>query len=182
MTPLITFLWSRRGKLAVFVCWIMEIAAADFGVLLYRFIKAALGAENFRKHVPMIVDETHEFFERNASAPTGIIDVHEFFSKLIINTASRCLMGKEIRANLEDGPVAKLYYDLDQGFQPINMMFPNLPLPSYKRRDEANLKMTKLYASIIKRRRDEDDNVRQFLKRRSYLNKARSWLNIALHI
>ncbi|KAI8583809.1 hypothetical protein K450DRAFT_220073 [Umbelopsis ramanniana AG] len=123
-----------------------------------KFIKAGLGAENFRKHVPMIIDETHDFFDRNLSSSTGSIDVHDFFSKLIINTASRCLMGKEIRANLEDGPVAKLYYDLDQGFQPINMMFPNLPLPSYKRRDEANIKMTKLYASIIKRRREENDN------------------------
>ncbi|KAH8553172.1 lanosterol 14-alpha demethylase [Umbelopsis sp. PMI_123] len=123
-----------------------------------RFIKAGLGAENFRKHVPMIIDESYDFFERNMPQSTGIIDVHDFFSKLIINTASRCLMGKEIRANLDDGPVAKLYYDLDQGFQPINMMFSNLPLPSYRRRDEANEKMTKLYASIIKRRRDENDN------------------------
>ncbi|KAJ2957324.1 hypothetical protein NQZ79_g6950 [Umbelopsis isabellina] len=123
-----------------------------------RFIKAALGADNFRKHVPMIVSECNEFFEKNMPTSTGVVDAHTMFSKLIINTASRCLMGKEIRSNLEDGPVAKLYYDLDQGFQPINMMFPNLPLPSYKRRDEANKKMTALYASIIKRRRDEEDN------------------------
>lgn len=125
-----------------------------------RFIKAGLGAENFRKHVPMILSETNDFFDRNMSGSSGVIDAHNVFSKLIINTASRCLMGKEIRSNLDDGPVAKLYYDLDQGFQPINMMFPNLPLPSYKRRDIANEKMTKLYASIIKRRKDENDNVR----------------------
>lgn len=118
-----------------------------------------MGADNFRKHVPMIVSECNEFFEKNMPTSTGVVDAHTMFSKLIINTASRCLMGKEIRSNLEDGPVAKLYYDLDQGFQPINMMFPNLPLPSYKRRDEANKKMTALYASIIKRRRDEEDNV-----------------------
>lgn len=124
-----------------------------------RFIKAALGADNFRKHVPMITSECNEFFEKNLPSSTGVVDAHTMFSKLIINTASRCLMGKEIRSNLADGPVAKLYYDLDQGFQPINMMFPNLPLPSYKRRDIANQKMTDLYASIIKRRRDENDNV-----------------------
>jgi sterol 14-demethylase len=124
-----------------------------------RFIKAALGADNFRKHVPMIIGECNEFFDKQMANSTGVVDAHNIFSKLIINTASRCLMGKEIRSNLDDGPVAKLYYDLDQGFQPINMMFPNLPLPSYKRRDEANQKMTDLYASIIKRRRDENDNV-----------------------
>lgn len=67
-------------------------------------------------------------------------------------------MGKEIRSRLDEG-VAKLYYDLDQGFQPINFMFPNLPLPSYRRRDEACQKMADLYSSIIQRRKKENDNV-----------------------
>ncbi|CDH60545.1 cytochrome p450 [Lichtheimia corymbifera JMRC:FSU:9682] len=121
-----------------------------------RFIKAGLSSEHFRQHVPLIVEETKNFFAK-MQKPTGSFDAYSTFSKLIICTASRCLMGKEIRSRLDDG-VAKLYYDLDQGFQPINFMFPNLPLPSYRRRDEACQKMADLYSSIIQRRKDENDN------------------------
>ena len=105
----------------------------------------------------MIVKETTEFFKQ-FEKPSGLMEAYGTFSKLIICTASRCLMGKEIREALDD-TVAGLYYDLDQGFQPINFMFPNLPLPSYKRRDEACEKMANLYSSIIQRRKKDNDNV-----------------------
>lgn len=105
----------------------------------------------------MIVEETTEFFKQ-FKKPAGLMEAYETFGKLIICTASRCLMGKEIRENL-DGNVAKLYYDLDQGFQPLNFMFPNLPLPSYKRRDAACEKMAELYSSIIRKRKENNDNV-----------------------
>ncbi|KAI9299708.1 cytochrome P450 [Cunninghamella echinulata] len=104
----------------------------------------------------MIVEETTDFFKKFAK-PTGHMDAYETFGSLIIYTASRCLMGKEIRANM-DGSVAGLYYDLDQGFKPINFIFPNLPLPSYRRRDIARKKMAELYSSIIQRRKAEGDN------------------------
>ncbi|KAG0175445.1 Lanosterol 14-alpha-demethylase [Apophysomyces sp. BC1034] len=120
-----------------------------------RFVKAGLNSECFRQHVPMIVDEVTKFFER-FDKPEGLMDAYSTFGKLIICTASRCLMGKEIYANLDDS-VADLYYDLDQGFQPINFMFPNLPLPSYRRRDRACQKMQDLYSSIIQRRKAEND-------------------------
>jgi sterol 14-demethylase len=117
----------------------------------------------------MIVDEVTDFF-KDFKKPSGKFDAYHTFGSLIICTASRCLMGKEIRANL-DGNVAKLYYDLDQGFQPINFVFPNLPLPSYRSRDEACKKMADLYSSIIQRRKAENDNVslyRDFLEQKSF--------------
>ncbi|KAI7897729.1 lanosterol 14-alpha demethylase [Cokeromyces recurvatus] len=121
-----------------------------------RFLKTGLNSECFRQHVPMIVEEVKEFF-KDFKKPSGVFDVYETFGSLIICTASRCLMGKEIRANL-DGSVAKLYYDLDQGFKPINFIFPNLPLPSYRKRDRACKKMAELYSSIIQRRKQENDH------------------------
>jgi sterol 14-demethylase len=105
----------------------------------------------------MIVKETEDFF-KNYPKPTGLMEAYSTFGKLIILTASSCLMGKEIRASLDD-TVADLYYDLDQGFKPINFIFPNLPLPSYRRRDTAREKMAALYSSIIQRRKADNDNV-----------------------
>ena len=49
-------------------------------------------------------------------------------SELTIRTASRCLLGKEVRSKLHSG-VADLYHDLDGGFAPINVFFRWLPLP-----------------------------------------------------
>ncbi|KAI8138920.1 lanosterol 14-alpha demethylase [Fennellomyces sp. T-0311] len=114
-----------------------------------RFIKAGLNSECFRQHVPMIVQETTEFFKQ-FKKPEGVIDAYSTFGKLIICTASRCLMGKEIREALDE-TVAGLYYDLDQGFQPINFMFPNSRFRPCE-------KMANLYSSIIQRRKRDNDN------------------------
>ncbi|CAO0791825.1 unnamed protein product [Mucor circinelloides] len=115
-----------------------------------RFIKGGLNIETFRKDVPLILDECHKFFDKFEK--TGVVDSYKMFGSLIINTASRSLLGPEIRNALDDG-VAQLYYDLDQGFRPINFMFPNLPLPAYRRRDEAREKLAVLYEKIIENRR-----------------------------
>lgn len=51
---------------------------------------------------------------------------------------------------------AQLYHDLDGGFTPLNFVFPNLPLPSYRRRDRAQVAMRNFYLNIIQQRRTED--------------------------
>lgn len=117
-----------------------------------RFIKGGLNIETFRKDVPLILEECDMFFDKFEKK--GVIDTYKMFGSLIINTASRALLGPEIRNALDDG-VAQLYYDLDQGFRPINFMFPNLPLPAYRKRDEAREKLAVLYESIIENRRKD---------------------------
>lgn len=41
-----------------------------------------------------------------------------------------------------------------------NFVFPNLPLPSYKRRDVAQLKMREFYVNILEKRRERNEEVR----------------------
>ena len=52
-----------------------------------------------------------------------------------------------------DKTFAKRYMDLDGGFTPLNFMFPNLPLPSYYRRDRAHKAMSDFYVDILRKRR-----------------------------
>jgi sterol 14-demethylase len=80
-------------------------------------------------------------------------------SEMTILTAARTLQGAEIRASL-DKKFADLYHDLDNGFKPINWLFPNLPLPSYKKRDKAQRAMSDFYVKIIEKRRAENRMVR----------------------
>lgn len=48
----------------------------------------------------------------------GQMDLFNMLAELVIMTASRCLLGEEIRAKLDES-VAQLYHDLDGGFTPV---------------------------------------------------------------
>jgi sterol 14-demethylase len=110
----------------------------------------------------MIDEEVAQFMSHDASWSTyqqndidewgTLKDVVDVLSEITILTASRTLQGKEVREGL-DKSFAALYTDLDGGFTPLNFMFPNLPLPSYRRRDVAHAKMSQFYQDIIARRR-----------------------------
>ncbi len=103
----------------------------------------------------MIMEEAQSFFSEWSFGKTGQVDVFHDFSELTIRTASRCLMGKEIRAQLKSN-VARLYADLDAGFAPINVFFRWLPLPAYFNRDRANRIMTDTFLQILQGRRAEE--------------------------
>ncbi|KAF8754120.1 cytochrome P450 [Rhizoctonia solani] len=123
-----------------------------------KFVKFGLTTENFRAYVDMIVDETeNNMIRKELSLKTA----HA------IPRAGGASMRKEVRSNL-DKSFAQLYQDLDGGFTPINFLFPNLPLPSYWRRDRAQQKMSDFYVNIIEKRKtqsqgDEHDMIAALL-------------------
>lgn len=129
-----------------------------------KFIKFGLTTENFRAYVGMIAEETHSFLHNDLSAQhvdgQGWRQFHalDALAELTILTASRTLQGKEVRQSL-DKSFAQTYHDLDGGFTPLNFLFPNLPLPSYRRRDRAQQKMSNFYVNIIKNRRENAGEV-----------------------
>jgi sterol 14alpha-demethylase len=109
----------------------------------------------------MIEEEVENFMDTDPAFRTwqsgdvktwDSIDVPKVFSEITILTASRTLQGKEVRGSI-DKSFAEVYSDLDGGFTPLNFMFPNLPLESYRKRDRAQKKMSDFYVDIIKRRR-----------------------------
>jgi hypothetical protein len=65
---------------------------------------------------------------------SGEVDLKLEFEHLIILTASRCLLGQEVRNNLFEN-VSSLFHDLDNGMLPISVLFPYLPIPAHRRRD-----------------------------------------------
>ncbi|KAF9437506.1 Lanosterol 14-alpha-demethylase [Entomortierella beljakovae] len=117
-----------------------------------RFVKWGMSNDAFRSYVPDIEEETKNYFKRWNNKVGGRGDLFTAMGELIINTASRTLMGPEIRALMHES-VAQLYHDLDDGFQPINMFFEWLPLPSYFRRDRAHDEMRKIFIKVIEERR-----------------------------
>lgn len=123
-----------------------------------KFIKFGLMSDALRSYVPLMQDELTNFI---ASCPsfkafTGTVQLPPIMAQITLFTASRSLQGIEVRKQL-DTTFAKLYHDLDDGFQPINFMLPWFPLPQNRRRDVGQRKMTKIYTDIINARRAAGD-------------------------
>lgn len=128
-----------------------------------KFTKIALTKDSFQKYVPRIQEEILDYFKtctqfNMTGANSGVADVMKIQPELTILTASKSLMGDDMRARF-DTSFAGLYADLDKGFTPINFVFPHLPLPAYKRRDEAQRKISATYMSLINERRRTGDIV-----------------------
>lgn len=80
------------------------------------------------------------------------MDLKYELEQLIILTASRCLLGEEVRNKLFDD-VSALFHDLDSGMLPISVIFPYLPIPAHRRRDQARKKLAHIFANIIASRK-----------------------------
>lgn len=127
-----------------------------------KFVKVGLSVENFRAYVGMVEDEVEQFmktdaafliFQMNDINEWGRFDVTDIMAQITILTASRTLQGAEVRQGL-DKSFSELFNALDGGFTPLNFLFPNLPLESYRKRDEAHKKMSEFYIDIIRKRRE----------------------------
>ncbi|KAL5486133.1 ERG11_2 [Sanghuangporus weigelae] len=126
-----------------------------------KFVKFGLSIDNFRAYVDMIEEEVENYmntdpgfrvWQMNDINEWGSFHAFKIFAEITILTASRTLQGKEVRNSL-DKTFAQRYHDLDGGFTPINFLFPNLPLESYKKRDKAQKEMSDFYVDLIQKRR-----------------------------
>lgn len=121
-----------------------------------QFAKHAMTKDSFRRYVPIIEKEVVDYINNNAAFKKSKVDVMDTQPELTIYTASATLLGREIREKFSK-QTAQYYSDLDKGFNPINFVFPNLPLPHNWKRDAARRAITDQYLEVIKRRRREND-------------------------
>ena len=117
----------------------------------FRFFANALSTSNMKTYVQMMVQEAEAYFDRWPDS--GEVDLLEELSGLIILTASRCLMGREVREHLFE-TVSALFHDLDMGMQPISVIFPYLPIPAHRRRDSSRAELARIFSKIITNRRE----------------------------
>lgn len=133
----------------------------------FRFFADALKGSRMQAYVPHFVREAEDFFGRWGDE--GVVDLKEQLSELIILTASRTLMGREVRDQMF-ARVAQLFHDLDAGMLPISVLFPYLPIPAHARRDRAREALKHIFAPIIRQRRKggalEEDVLQSFIEAR----------------
>ncbi|GMH27272.1 hypothetical protein Nepgr_029115 [Nepenthes gracilis] len=116
----------------------------------FRFFTEALRVNKLKSYVDHMVFEAEEYFSKWGD--TGEIDLKYELEHLIILTASRCLLGREVRDKLFDD-VSALFHDLDNGMQPISVIFPYLPIPAHRRRDRARKRLAEIFTDIITSRK-----------------------------
>lgn len=128
-----------------------------------QMLMPALRDKPMRTYSDIIVEEVESLIADWANA--GEIDLLAFTKELTIYTSSHCLLGPEFRHELNK-EFAEIYHDLEQGIKPIAYVFPNLPLPVFRRRDKARARLQGLVTEIMTRRaaaRTESQNVFQTL-------------------
>ncbi|GAB2270464.1 hypothetical protein Dimus_005360 [Dionaea muscipula] len=116
----------------------------------FRFFTEALRVNKLKSYVDQMVLEAEEYFSKWGDS--GEIDLKYELEHLIILTASRCLLGREVRDKLFDD-VSSLFHDLDNGMLPISVIFPYLPIPAHRRRDKARKRLAEIFSNIISSRK-----------------------------
>lgn len=94
-----------------------------------KFVAGALKGSALKTYVAQIIEETEAFLD--AWGEEGQKDLLDEMADLTILTASRCLLGREVRETLFK-EFSLLFKEIDEGINPIAIFFPYLPLPAFR--------------------------------------------------
>ncbi|MEI6543725.1 MAG: cytochrome P450 [Methylococcales bacterium] len=114
-----------------------------------KMLMPVLRDKPMRSYAQVIVKEVEQMIANWGD--TGEIDLLEFMKELTIYTSSHCLLGDEFRYELNE-EFAQIYHDLEKGVNPLAFVFPYLPLPVFRRRDKARVRLQELVTGIIAKR------------------------------
>lgn len=120
-----------------------------------KFMRGSLKTDRMRLYVGEIIKETESFFDERW-VNEGEVDLRHDLAELIILTASRCLMGPEVRERMVS-KVATLFQQLDEGLTPLSFFFPYAPIEKHRIRDKARIEMASMFRQIMEERLQNPD-------------------------
>lgn len=118
----------------------------------FRMLKDGLRTSMMETYVSQMVEEAELFFKKWGDE--GVVDLKVELGGLIILTASRTLLGREVREHLFE-QVSELIHELDEGMVPLSVLFPYLPIEPHRRRDKARIQIGKIFSKLIRDRRTQ---------------------------
>lgn len=121
----------------------------------------ALQDKRMRTYGEIVVQEVDEMTA--GWGDSGTVDFYEFCQVLTNYTSSHCLLGPEFRRELTD-EFARVYHDLERSIIPLVYISPNLPIPTFRKRDRARAKLGEMISGIIERRRKAGKTGEDFLQ------------------
>ncbi len=114
------------------------------------FLYPALRESAMRKFAELMFEETVRFAD--TLGENGEIDLSRAMNELTVKIASRCLIGQEIRDQVDSG-FADAYHELQNGINTLGFFFPRFPTPAHRSRDRARNKVSALFSSVMNERR-----------------------------
>jgi sterol 14-demethylase len=115
-----------------------------------RILMPALRDRNMRTYAGVFVDEVAHMVR--GWGESGEIDLLDFMAELTTYTSSHCLLGAEFRWGMNE-EFARVYSALEKGVNAIAYVNPYLPLPVFRRRDRARVRLVELITQNIAERR-----------------------------
>lgn len=119
-----------------------------------KMLMPSLRMEAMRNHSGKIVQEVEDMMSKWGDS--GEVELVEEMKQLTINTASHCLLGREFRYELTH-EFAAIYHDLERGVNALAYSFPNLPIPAFRARDRARIRLHKLVGDIVQKREQQSE-------------------------
>ena len=126
-----------------------------------KMLLPALKDRRMRTYGEAVVKETEDSVSQWGTS--GVVDFVEFCRVLTNFTSSRCLLGKEFREGMSE-EFARVYHDLEGGVTPLAYLDANLPIPAFKKRDRARVRMVEMIGSIVRERRKDKREGEDFLQ------------------
>lgn len=93
----------------------------------------------------------------------GVIDIYDYMQTLTSFTSSHCLLGPEFRNEMSD-EFARIYHALERGITPLAYLNPHLPIPTFRRRDKARVRLGEMVSEIVNRRRSRGAEGEDFMQ------------------
>ena len=114
------------------------------------FLYPALRDAPMRRYAEIMYEEASRFAD--TLGEEGSIDLPVAMNELTVNIASRCLLGEEVREQVDSG-FAEAYHDLQEGINLLGFFLPRLPIPAHRRRDRARRRIAEILARVMADRR-----------------------------
>ena len=125
------------------------------------FLFPALGAPSMRRFVRLMLQETIEFAD--GLGEEGEVDLPSAMNQLTVNIASHCLLGREVREQVDEG-FAEAYHDLQKGINTLGFFLPRLPTAAHRSRDRARRRVAALFGEIMAERRRSGSGPDDFMQ------------------
>ena len=127
----------------------------------FKMLLPALKDKRMRTYAQTVVKEVEQAIE--SWGDEGLIDLVDFCRVLTNFTSAASLLGREFREDMTD-EFAKVYNTMERGVTPLSYISANLPLPSFRARDKARVRLVEMIGDIVASRRRSGRREEDFLQ------------------
>jgi len=126
-----------------------------------KMLLPALKDRRMRTYAEIIVEEVEASIADWGDQ--GEIDLVDYCRVLTNYTSAHCLLGREFRHDMTH-EFAEIYHTLERGITPLAYVNAHLPLPSFRARDKARVRLVGMIGDIVEARRRSGREGQDFLQ------------------